>query len=62
MHFAHVTISSRIVASWVVAGAGGPGRYLSHRLDAVRNAGALTGTPLTESVLPFDCWANDLTP
>jgi hypothetical protein len=30
--------------------------------SAERNAGALTGTPLIDTVLPFDCWAKDFTP
>ena len=62
MHFAHVTINARIVASWEVAGAGAWGRYRLHFDIAERNAGALTATPLIETVLPFVCWANALTP
>jgi hypothetical protein len=62
MHFAHVTISVRIFASWGVVGAGGWGRYWLHFAIAERNAGALTDTPLIEIVLPFDCWAKDFTP
>ncbi len=55
MHFAQVTISTRILASWGVVGAGGWGRYGLHLAVAERNAGALTDTPLIEIVLPFDC-------
>jgi hypothetical protein len=33
-----------------------------HLASAERNAGALTGTPLIDIVLPFDCWAKDFTP
>ena len=62
MHFAHVTISARIVGSSEVVGVGGWGRYPLHFARATRNAGALTGTPLIDIVLPFDCWAKDFTP
>ena len=62
MHFAHVTISARIFASCEALGAGGWGRYCWHCAIAVRNAGALTETPLIDMVWPFDCWAKDLTP
>ena len=62
MHFAHPNISARIVESWEIVGAGGWGRYRLHFSSAERNAGALTGTPLIDTVLPFDCRANDFTP
>jgi hypothetical protein len=62
MHFAQVTISARIVVSSEVPGTGGWDRYRLHFASTRRNAGALTGTPLIDIVLPFDCWAQALTP
>jgi hypothetical protein len=62
MHFAQVTINARILASWEVVGAGAWGRNWLQFAIAERNAGVLTDTPSTDIVLPFDCWAKDLTP
>jgi hypothetical protein len=63
MHFAHVTMSARILASCGAVGTGGRGRYWWHLAIAERNAGALTDTPLIDIVSPvLEGWAKDLTP
>ena len=61
-HFAHLTISARIVASWEVVGAGGWGRYWLHFASAERNGGGADRHAVDDIVLPFDCWAKDFTP
>lgn len=62
IHRPYLTAAARDCSRSAAVGAGACGRYWWHFAIAVRNAGALTDTPLIDNVSPFDCWAKDLSP